>query len=103
MRGDRFLRRLLDHRGGEVVDLLARDRGVEVVYNDWVSTIDSNNGVPKSVTTVDGHRCPADMVGYGIGLRYYTELAESMGIEVRKAIITDACLQTSVPGVFAAG
>jgi NAD(P)H-nitrite reductase large subunit len=103
MRGDRFLRRLLDPDGGRVVELLAGDRGVEVVYNDWASEIFSNNGVPKSVATHGGREFPADMVGYGIGLRYYTELAESIGIEVRKAIITDQFLQTSQPGVFAAG
>ncbi|HLJ67141.1 MAG TPA: FAD-dependent oxidoreductase [Chloroflexota bacterium] len=103
MRGDRFLRRLLDHRGGEVVDLLARDRGVEVVHEDWVSEIRADNGVPKAVTTVGGRGFPADMVGYGIGLKYYTELAEQLGIEVRKAIVTDEHLRTSVPKVYAAG
>lgn len=103
MRGDRFLRRLLDAQGGEVVSLLAADRGVEVVYNDWVGEIRGDNGTPSSVSTVGGRTFPADMVGYGIGLRYYTDLAEAMGIEVRKAIITDECLRTSVPDVYAAG
>jgi NAD(P)H-nitrite reductase large subunit len=103
MRGDRFLRRLLDQQGGEVVDLLARDRGVEVVYQDWATEIRSNNGVPKSVTTHGGGEYPADMVGYGIGLRYYTDLAEQIGLEVRKAIITDEHLATPLPGVYAAG
>ncbi|HEX8919222.1 MAG TPA: FAD-dependent oxidoreductase, partial [Chloroflexota bacterium] len=79
MRGDRFLRRLLDDRGGEVVDLLAADRGVDVVYNDWVDSIESSNGHPSGVMTKSGKRCPADMVGYGIGLSYYTDLAESIG------------------------
>ncbi|HEX6507879.1 MAG TPA: FAD-dependent oxidoreductase [Chloroflexota bacterium] len=103
MRGDRFLRRLLDHQGGEVVDLLAKDRGVEVIYNDWVETIDSDNGVPKSVTTAGGRTAPADMVGYGIGLEYYTELAERIGIETRKAILTDEYLRTTRPNIYAAG
>jgi NAD(P)H-nitrite reductase large subunit len=103
MRGDRFLRRLLDHDGGHVVDLLARDRGVEMVYEDWAETINPSNGVPKSVTTKGGRTFDADMVGYGIGLRYYTELAESIGLETRKAIITDSTLQTADPNIFAAG
>jgi NAD(P)H-nitrite reductase large subunit len=103
MRGDRFLRRLLDHDGGHVVDLLARDRGVEMVYEDWAETINPSDGVPKSVTTKEGRTFDADMVGYGIGLRYYTELAESMGLDTRKAIITDGTLQTADPNVFAAG
>lgn len=103
MRGNRFLRRLLDEEGGRVVDLLAGDRGVEVVYNDWAEAIIPSDGVPKAVTTVSGRQFDADVLGYGIGLRYYTELAESIGAEVNKAIITDGCLQTTVPGVYAAG
>jgi 3-phenylpropionate/trans-cinnamate dioxygenase ferredoxin reductase subunit len=103
MRGNRFLRRLLDADGGRVVELLAGDRGVEVVYEDWAATINSDNGVPKSVTTVNGREFPADMVGYGIGLKYYTELAEALGLTVRKAIITDECLCTEDPAIYAAG
>jgi NAD(P)H-nitrite reductase large subunit len=103
MRGDRFLRRLLDHDGGKVVDLLAGDRGVQMVYNDWVTGIHSNNGVPRSVTTLAGRQCDADMVGYGIGLRYFTQLAEKLGCTVNKAIITDEHLRTNVPDVYAAG
>jgi NAD(P)H-nitrite reductase large subunit len=103
MRGDRFLMRLLDPDGGEVVDLLARDRGVEVVYNDWVTVIQSDNGVPKGVLTVEGGAYRGDMVGYGIGLKYYTELAESIGLDVRKAILTNECLQTAIPEIYAAG
>ncbi|GAC1468111.1 MAG: FAD/NAD(P)-binding oxidoreductase [Chloroflexota bacterium] len=103
MRGDRFLRRLLDRSGGEVVQALACDRGVEVVYEDWAHSINSNNGVPKSVSTVNGREYPADIVGYGIGLNYYTDLATNMGLEVRKAIVTDEHLRTSDPRVYAAG
>lgn len=103
MRGDRFLRRLLDEEGGRVVDLLARDRGVEMVYNDWASEICGRDGVSTSVRTLGGREFSADMVGYGIGLRYYTELAEKIGCEVRKAIITDEFLRTNKPDVYAAG
>ncbi len=103
MRGDRFLRRLLDAEGGAVVDLLAQDRGVEMVYEDWASEIEGAGGVPQAVVTVAGKRFPADMVGYGIGLDYYTELAERIGLEVGKAIITDEHLRTSNPTIYAAG
>ncbi|HZU12815.1 MAG TPA: FAD-dependent oxidoreductase [Chloroflexota bacterium] len=103
MRGDRFLRRLLDVEGGHVVDLLARDRGVEVIYNDWADEIVSNNGVPSSVRTTNGREVDADMVGYGIGLCYYTELARQAGLEVNKAILTDQHLRTANPDIYAAG
>lgn len=103
MRGDRFLRRLLDQQGGSVVDLLARDRGVEVIYQDWVEEIEGDGGVPSSVRTTGGRTARADMVGYGIGLRYYTELAEGAGLETRKAIVTDERLRTADEHIWAAG
>jgi NAD(P)H-nitrite reductase large subunit len=103
MRGDRFLRRLLDTDGGTVVDLLARDRGVEVIYEDWAAEIHGKDGVPTSVTTTAGRTAPADMVGYGIGLTYYTDLAESINLETQKAILTDEHLQTADPHIYAAG
>lgn len=103
MRGDRFLRRLLDEAGGHVVDLLARDRGVDVIYEDWPLEIVGQDGVVKAVETNGGRHVNADMVGYGIGLTYYTELAEKVGARVQKAIITDEYLETTVPDVYAAG
>jgi NAD(P)H-nitrite reductase large subunit len=103
MRGDRFLRRLLDEDGGHVVDLLAKDRGVDVIYNDWAEAIHGRDGVPNSVSTTGGKTAPADMVGYGIGLRYFTELAESIGLETNKAIFTDEYLRTADPNIWAAG
>lgn len=103
MRGNRFLRRLLDVDGGKVVHLLARDRGVDVIYNAWIDDICSDNGVPKAVHATDGREFPADVVGYGIGLKYYTELAKEMGLQVGKAIITDEHLRTANPDVYAAG
>jgi NAD(P)H-nitrite reductase large subunit len=103
MRGDRFLRRLLDPAGGRVVDLLAGDRGVCVVYNDWATEIRGKDGVPCCVATVKSGDYAADVVGYGIGLDYYTGLAEQLGLAVDKAIITDEHLRTSNPDVYAAG
>lgn len=103
MRGDRFLRRLLDSDGGHVVHLLAEDRGVEVVYEDWVEEICGHDGVPSSIRTVAGRQFPADMVGYGIGLRYYTELAEQSRLRIGKAILTDEHLRTDEPAIYAAG
>lgn len=103
MRGDRFLRRLLDMEGGHVVDLLARDRGVEVIYNDWAEEILPRDGVPGGVRTVNGRVVEADTVGYGIGLRYYTELAAQAGLAINKAILTDQHLRTANPMIYAAG
>ena len=50
-----------------------------------------------------GALLPADVVVVGVGVAPMTELAEKAGIEVGNGVLTDEFLQTSVPGIFAAG
>ncbi|HEY8417499.1 MAG TPA: FAD-dependent oxidoreductase [Limnochordales bacterium] len=103
MRGDRFLRRVLDEDGGKLVDLLAREAGVNIVYNDTVKEIVAQDGVVSKVITAAGRTIEADMVGVGVGLTLNTEVLAGTGVEVRRGIVTDASLRTSVPDIFAAG
>jgi 3-phenylpropionate/trans-cinnamate dioxygenase ferredoxin reductase subunit len=57
----------------------------------------------SGVRLADGRVLPADLVVVGVGAWPRTELAEAAGLMVRNAIVVDERLQTSVPGVFAAG
>jgi NAD(P)H-nitrite reductase large subunit len=43
------------------------------------------------------------MLGYGLGLRMYTEWLEGTPIKLDKGIVVDEYLETSVKGVFAGG
>jgi NADPH-dependent 2,4-dienoyl-CoA reductase/sulfur reductase-like enzyme len=51
----------------------------------------------------NGEDLPADLVVVGIGVRPVTDLAEEAGIRVDRGILVDDQLETSVPGIFAAG
>ena len=101
-RGPRFLRRVLDEEGGQMVDFLAKEAGVETVYNEEISQVAAQNGRVK-VTTSGGRHLTVDMLGYGMGLQMYQEWFEGSGIKFDKGVIVDQYMETTVPGIFAAG
>ena len=57
----------------------------------------------RAVQLADGNRIEADFVLVGIGVRPRTALAESAGANVDRGVVVDPFLETSVPGIYAAG
>ncbi len=87
--------------GGEIGDLVRtvhEDHGVTFHLGTSVAEIGE-----KSVRLTTGESIPADLVVAGIGVRPAVDLAERAGLALDRGISVNQYLETSVPGIFAAG
>lgn len=79
-----------------------REKGVEVVTNESVASLQHENG-RLVARTGSGRFIETDGVVAGIGLRPNVELAEEAGIEIGNGIVVNERLETSAPDIYAAG
>ena len=92
------LERVLGPEVGGVVRDLHESHGVAFHLGKTVDRIDGSR-----VTLSDGTRLDADFVVLGVGVRPSIALGAQAGLAIDRGITVDAYLETSAPGVFAAG
>jgi NAD(P)H-nitrite reductase large subunit len=103
-RGPHFLRRVLDPEGGALVDDIAKEHGVHMLYGSTIEECIRDNGKVKTVVESTGQRIDVDMVGAGLGVRLNLELFKELpGIEIRTGIVTNEYMEIGVPNIYAAG
>ena len=100
--GEVPLRHVLGPEVGAVYRDLHVEHGVEFHLGSGVDAFVGDSAV-EGVRTSDGVAIPADLVVVGVGAEPRVELARAAGLDVDGGIAVDPQLETSVPGVFAAG
>src|SRR3954452_17778726 len=96
---------LLNVLGPEVAALFAqlhREQGVDMRTGVKVEEITASSDGP-AIRLAGGDTLTVDRLVVGVGVTPVTDLASAAGIDVDNGILVDAGLQTSAPGVFAAG
>jgi len=83
---------------GRFVRSLHEANGVVFHLEETVARIEGRKAILGGGKTVD-----ADFVVLGVGVRSALGIAEQTGLRVDRGIVVDEYLETSAPGIFAAG
>ena len=94
----RPLERVLGPQLGDFVRRLHEKKGVVFHLGETVTAIGKTEA-----TLSGGGKLGADLVVIGVGVRPVTTLAEQLGLALDKGVKVDEYLETSLPGIYAAG
>lgn len=96
------LYRILGPEIGRVLEGIHRDHGVKMLFSDSVERFEGDGRLERVVTD-SGKEIDADVAVIGVGTEPAVEIMAGTGLDRGGGIPAGPTLETTVPGVFAAG
>ena len=100
---DRMVPRMADQMAGNLIKRWCQSRGVKVLTSTRVTQLEPGNGAALQVDFDNGDSEQASLVVIATGVAANTAFLEGSGVEVEDGIVVDDHLQSTVPGIYAAG
>lgn len=100
-----LLQRQLDPRASDLVQKHIESLGIEIVTGaDSAEVVgEGETGPVRGIILKDGRRIDCDCVLMSVGVMANTDLAADAGLEIGRRIKVDQRMNTSFPGIYAAG
>ncbi|NML24562.1 NAD(P)/FAD-dependent oxidoreductase [Zoogloea dura] len=103
--GDRMVPRMMTPKAGGMIKRWVEEKGIRVVTSAGVERIERADGgdAPLLVSLSTGDKLPCDLVIVAAGVAPNVAFLDATPVHVAKGVLVDARMETSVPGIFAAG
>ena len=95
---DRVLSSILDTQSAAVMQQHLESNGIHLRLGDTVSRFEKNVAFMRS-----GAQAAFDVLVLAVGVKANTALARQAGAEVNRGILVNEKMETTVPGIYAAG
>jgi NAD(P)H-nitrite reductase large subunit len=104
---DRLMPNMMGKAAGDMIQRWCERKGVSVRTGTRIVGIGSSGmqdlGAPRVVRLSNGEQLQADLVIHCIGSVPNIHFLRGSGIKCMQGVVVDASMQTSVPGIYAAG
>jgi len=101
--GDRLVPRMMTPQAGGMIKRWVEKQGVRVVTKAGVERIEVGGSSPLTVTLTTGDQIACDLLIVAAGVAPNVAFLEGTPVHVAKGVLVDDAMETSVPGIYAAG
>ncbi len=106
--GDRMVPRMMTQKAGNMIRRWVESKGIRVITQAGIDRIEAGDGRRESGAALSVHlntgtRLPADLLIVSAGVTPNLSFLEATPVHVAKGVLVDDRMETSVPGIFAAG